>query len=92
MWFIPLSPMYGRDWFVPFLGRLLEGDRAILRLMGRNPFPDAPPRFIRARLFRYRFTTWAERRESGAWWVRTLEGDLVPPIGLADLGRAGAGR
>ena len=87
MWFIPLSPMYGRDWFVPFLRRLLEGDRGILRLMGRNPFPDTPPTFIRARLFRYTFTTWSERRESGAWWVRTLVGDLVPPVALGDLAR-----
>jgi hypothetical protein len=92
MWFIPLSPAYGADWFVPFLGRLLEGDRAILRLMGRNPFPDAPPRFIRARLFRYRFTTWAERRESRAWWARTLVGDLVPPVSLRDLAVADDGR
>jgi hypothetical protein len=89
IWFIPLSPRYGADWFVPFLRRLLEGDRAILRLMGRNPFPDAPPRFVRARLFRYRFTTWAERRESGAWWVRTLVGELVPPVALSDLAVAG---
>ena len=50
IWFMPLSPMYGADWFIPFLSRLLEGDRAILRLMGRNPFPDAPPRYVRARL------------------------------------------
>jgi hypothetical protein len=92
IWFVPLSPMYGADWFVPFLGRLLEGDRAILRLMGRNPFPDRPPRFIRARLFRYRFTTWTERRESGAWWVRTFVGELVRPVGLDDLAVAGRRR
>jgi uncharacterized membrane protein YhdT len=89
IWFVPLSPRYGADWFVPFLGRLLEGDRAILRLMGRNPFPDAPPRYVRARLFRYRFSTWAERRESGVWWVRTFVGDLVRPVGLRDLAAAG---
>ena len=88
IWFVPLSPAYGADWFVPFLGRLLEGDRAILRLMGRNPFPDAPPRFVRARLFRYRFTTWAERRETGAWWTRAFVGDFVRPIGLRDLAMA----
>jgi hypothetical protein len=85
IWFIPLSPRYGADWFMPFLRRLLEGDRAILGLMGRNPFPDSPPRFVRARLFRYRFTTLAERRETGAWWVRTFAGDLVPPVALPDL-------
>ena len=74
MWFLPLSPRYGGDWFVPFLGRLLENDRPTLRLLRRNPFPEAPPIYVRARLFRYRFTTWRERRATGAWWDRELVG------------------
>ena len=82
MWFIPLSPSYAEGWFVPFLARLLEGDRATLRLLGRNPFPERPPAYVRARLFRYRFTTWRERRETGAWWVRTPVGELVRPVRL----------
>ena len=82
MWFVPLSPMYAQGWFGPFLGRLLEGDRAILRLLGPNPFPDGPPGHVRARIFRYRFTTWRERRETGAWWVRTVVGTLVDPVRL----------
>jgi len=83
MWFLPLSPIYGEGWFVPFLGRLLQGDPAILRLLRRNPFPERPPRFVRARLFHYRFTSWGELRETGAWWHRTLAGEFVDPIGLA---------
>jgi hypothetical protein len=83
MWFIPLSPMYGEGWFVPFLRRLLEGDPAILRLLRHNPFPDRPPLYLRARLERYRFTSWRELRETGAWWQRTPAGDLVGPIQLA---------
>ena len=82
MWFLPLSPSYGDRWFVPFLVRLLEGDRATLALLGHNPFPDRPPRFVRARLFRYRFTTWHEWRSTGAWWSRRLVGDFVRPIRL----------
>jgi hypothetical protein len=82
MWFLPISPVYGSDWFVPFLARLLVNDAAILALMGPNPFPDRPPVHIRARLFHYRFTTWRELRETGAWWVRTPVGDFVAPIRL----------
>ncbi|HEX5451906.1 MAG TPA: lipase maturation factor family protein, partial [Candidatus Limnocylindrales bacterium] len=82
MWFLPLSPSYGNRWFVPFLVKLLENDRATLALLRRNPFPDEPPRWIRARLFRYRFTTPAERRETGAWWARTETGEFMRPIGL----------
>jgi hypothetical protein len=84
MWFLPLSPGYGEGWFVPFLGRLLEGDSAILRLLRTNPFPDGPPRYIRARLHHYRYSTWRELRETRAWWVRTPAGDFVHPIRLAE--------
>ena len=31
--------------------------RAVLELMGENPFPDHPPKFIRASLYRYHFTS-----------------------------------
>jgi hypothetical protein len=82
MWFLPLSPFYGERWFVPFLIKLLEGDAATLRLLRSNPFPDAAPTLIRARRFRYRFTTWSEWRRTGAWWSRTLVGDFVRPIRL----------
>jgi hypothetical protein len=67
---------------VPFLVRLLQGDRAILRLLRRNPFPDRPPVWIRARLFRYRFSSWAEWRRTGAWWTRDEAGPFVPPLRL----------
>jgi hypothetical protein len=89
LWFIPLSPLYAGNWFVRFLARLLEGDRATLRLLRRNPFPDEPPRFVRARFFRYRYSTWREWRETGAWWVRKFEGEYIPPVRLEDLRRAG---
>jgi uncharacterized membrane protein YhdT len=82
MWFLPLSPRYGDRWFVPFLGRLLEGDPPTLALLRTNPFPGEPPTFVRARLFRYRFTSRHERRQTGAWWVRSPLGDFVRPIQL----------
>ncbi|WP_128981878.1 lipase maturation factor family protein [Streptomyces roseicoloratus] len=82
MWFAALSPGYARDWFGPFVERLLEGDRDTLRLLRHNPFPDAPPVHVRARLYRYRFTTWAELRATGAWWHRTLVREYMPPVRL----------
>lgn len=84
MWFLPLSSRYGERWFVPFLIKLLEGDRPTLALLRSNPFPGEPPRFVRARLYRYRFTTAGERRETGAWWSRTLIGEYMPPIALRE--------
>jgi hypothetical protein len=82
MWFLPLSPIYGEDWLPAFLARLLEGDRAVARLLGHDPFPDRPPAHVRARLFRYRFTSWRELRATGAWWERTYVDDFVRPVSL----------
>ena len=56
-----------------------------LRLLRQNPFPAAPPRFVRVRFFRYRFSTRAERRSSGAWWVRTPGSVYIPPVALTDF-------
>ncbi|MCX5072332.1 lipase maturation factor family protein [Streptomyces sp. NPDC054949] len=88
MWFAALSPGYARDWFGPFVERLLAGDRDTLRLLRHNPFPDAPPVHVRARLYRYRFTTWRELRETGAWWHRTLLREYLPPTRLAETSRS----
>ncbi|MDX2822263.1 lipase maturation factor family protein [Streptomyces ipomoeae] len=84
MWFAALSPAYAGAWFGTLVERLLENDRDTLRLLRRSPFPaDAPPRFVRARLFRYRYTTWRELRETGACWERTYVREFMPPTRLA---------
>jgi hypothetical protein len=86
MWFIPISPAYAGAWFERFLVRLLEADGPTLRLLRGDPFDGTPPRYVRARLFHYRFSTWDERRRTGAWWQRTPVADLVPPARLATGG------
>jgi hypothetical protein len=53
-----------------------------MKLLSRNPFPDRPPTFVRARLYLYRFATRYERRHTGSWWVRELVGDYLPALGL----------
>ncbi|CAL9347816.1 lipase maturation factor family protein [Streptomyces sp. enrichment culture] len=86
MWFAALSPAYAEPWFGALVRRLLEGDRDTLRLLRSSPFPpDAPPRYVRARLFRYRFSTRRELRETGAWWQRTYVRDFAPPTRLGDV-------
>ena len=81
MWFLALG---SRDthWFEVFLVRLLQGDRATLKMLAGNPFPEHPPTSVRARVFLYRFSTRAEHRASRDWWVRTEVGVLVPPVSL----------
>jgi hypothetical protein len=83
MWFAALDPSYAREWLKPFVQRLLRNDPATLKLLRHNPFPDSPPRYIRAGRYDYRFTTWRELRREHAWWHRTLIGQYLPPVALA---------
>ena len=83
MWFAALSSYEYVPWFRAFEARLLEGSPEVLGLLASNPFPDHPPRYVRAWLYEYRFTTAAERRATGAWWRRDLVGAYSPTVSLA---------
>jgi len=85
MWFAALGSPPG--WFLSLLVRLLEGSPEVLALFAENPFPEHPPRFIRAVLYDYRMTDLATRRNTGAWWTRERLGLYVPPIALGPQGR-----
>jgi len=88
MWFAALSNYRANLWFVAFAARLLEGSPPVLGLLEKNPFPDRPPRYVRAVVFEYKFTDWPERRKTGAWWKREPKGTYLPPMGLRALSRA----
>jgi hypothetical protein len=92
MWFLPMSVLVVRDrvlplgnerWFVRFVTKLLEADRATLGLLARDPFDGKPPKFVRASFYRYEFTTPRERRLTGQVWKRTYIGEYLPPVALA---------
>ena len=82
MWFAAFSPRPQDEWFIALLQRLLQGDAATLSLLKTNPFPDHAPRYLRARYYRYWFTTADERRQTGRWWNRELASEYVRPITL----------
>ena len=78
MWFAALGTRQENPWFTRFVIRLLEGEGSVLRLLESNPFPKAPPKYIRARIFLYHFTHFGDR----AWWRREDEGLYFPPASL----------
>jgi hypothetical protein len=51
----------------------------VKRLFAGDPFPERPPRWIRAMRYRYRFA-----KGDGVWWERTLIGPYVRPLSLED--------
>ena len=85
MWFAALGSPRERRWFERFAVRLLEGERDVIQLLEENPFPDAPPRYIRAVFYRYRFTDANERREAGAWWKRREIGEYLTTVSLQNV-------
>jgi predicted DCC family thiol-disulfide oxidoreductase YuxK len=85
MWFTALGSYRDNPWFVNFVFRLLQGQPRVLALMGPNPFPGAPPRYIRALVFDYTFTDFETRRATGAWWKRDLKGTYLPVVSLEDF-------
>ncbi len=82
MWFEALRPAGAgvSPWFGQFCLRLMEGSPTVLDLVQENPFPDTPPRYLRARRFEYHFTTPAEKRLTGNWWKREPKGLVLPPV------------
>ena len=83
MWFAALSSAEREPWFGNFLFRLMQNSPAVIALLEDNPFPDAPPRWIRAQFYRYEFTTPEERAETGDWWTRTRVGTYFPSAQLS---------
>lgn len=79
MWFAALSSYRQNEWFLNFLIRLLEGSPNVLALLDGNPFPEKPPRYIRAVLYEYHFTHYGD---GSAWWRRERKGLYCPPISL----------
>jgi hypothetical protein len=66
--------------------RLLLGDADVLALFRGNPFPQIPPRYVRAVLWQYRFTSIKEKRRTGDWWEREELGLYAPELTMTEDG------
>ena len=80
MWFAVFGDFRQNPWFVEFCVRLMGGSPQVLDLLARNPFPRAPPKYLRALIYEYHFTDLATRRRTGAWWRRELKGQYLPTL------------
>lgn len=85
MWFAAMSDYRYHPWIIDLIQKLLQGDQEVLKLLGNNPFPARPPRYIRASLYYYHFTQPQTRKKTGEWWARTRLWDYLPPLSLERL-------
>jgi len=83
MWFASLSDFRQQPWFLSFCQRILQGSPTVLGLLGHNPFPLGPPRFLRAVVYDYHFTDGRTRAEASAWWRRSALGLYCPILTLS---------
>jgi hypothetical protein len=83
MWFAALGRFEDERWFQNLCVRLLQADAGVLKLFERDPFQGRKPRYVRAMLYRYRFSDAAARRRDGVWWMREPLGEYSPILSLS---------
>lgn len=81
-WFLPFESFNEQIWFHNFLIKLLQGEKTVISLLRECPFPDHPPKYIRAIAYDYKFTSLEEKRQTGQWWTRRLVGAFSPTFRL----------
>ena len=80
LWFASLGNWQQNE-IVPLTEeRLLDNDADVLSLFRGNPFAHSPPKYVRAVLWQYWFTSMAEKRATGNWWKRQLLGLYAPVL------------
>ncbi|HEY0987661.1 MAG TPA: lipase maturation factor family protein, partial [Kofleriaceae bacterium] len=69
IWFAAMHDEPRDPWVLHVVWKLLDGDRAIRRLLAVDPFDGAAPRWVRIRRFVYHL----EPYRSATWWTRDQE-------------------
>lgn len=82
MWFAALGRLEHNPWMSALCEDLLKNTPEVTALLAHNPFPEAPPRYLRAVRYEYRFTTRAERLATGRTWERTPLDYYLAPVAL----------
>jgi len=69
MWFVPQQSQRSFFWFNALLYRLHRNEPDVTRLLKHNPFANSQaPRFLRVLAYDFRFSSAAQRRETGTVW------------------------
>jgi hypothetical protein len=76
LWFAAMSTPDEYPWTRNLVWKLLHNDPAMLGLFAGNPFPDHPPRYIRAVLYIYQFAPL--NNPEHVYWTRDLVGSWLP--------------
>ena len=84
MWFAALGRYQDSPWLINTMARLLDGSKQVEELFKVNPFKYHRPKYIRASMYTYHFTTMDERKTTLNWWKREYRGLFIPAISLSN--------
>jgi len=87
LWFASLDFWRNNMFVVSTEERLLAGAPPVLELFKSDPFAEAPPKYVRAVIWQYWFTSMGEKRETGNWWRREFGGLYAPELTIAPNGK-----
>lgn len=82
MWFAALGTRRDSPWFAHFVFRLLQNSPDVKALLLSEPFNGETPKFVRASLYDYQFTSFDELAKTGDWWKRNYVGLFFPEASL----------
>jgi lipase maturation factor 1 len=80
LWFASLGEWRDNPWVLRTEEFLLSNDKDVISLFAANPFPQNPPKQVRAVLWQYWFTDLATKRSTGMWWRREYLGLYAPSL------------
>ena len=80
MWFASMYSPQEYRWTPNLVWKLLHNDPKAVSLFAGNPFPDKPPKYIRAVLYRYKFAKPGNPQH--LWWTREKVSDWLPALSV----------
>lgn len=84
MWFAALSDSPHDRWFFRLAQKLLDGSTSVSGLLEYNPFEGTRPKYVRARLYDYHFTSIEQLFTEGNWWTREFKKDFLPRVSIEE--------
>lgn len=62
MWFAALGTYHQNPWLMSVAYRLLEGEKSVIQLIDTQRLPySSPPKYLKASLYHYHYTSWNQR-------------------------------
>ena len=84
MWFAAMASPNQYPWTINLVSKLLHNDPKITALFAENPFPDQPPRYVRAVRYKYSFAN--PDNDQGQYWNRERVDIWLPALSVNNPG------